>query len=199
MTELIRNPRVMIKLQQELQQHAAHSNPTVDDNNSGEVISIIHERDLEKLDYLKQVIKESFRLHPPAPLLVPRETTDPCEIHGYKIPAKTRVLINAFAIATDPGVWEKPLEFRPERFERDDGADFTGKSFEYLPFGAGRRRCPGAGFAAVLVQLAVANLVHCFDWSMADGMKAEDMNMDEAIGITVHKKELLRLVAKYKW
>ncbi|KAL0919749.1 hypothetical protein M5K25_011867 [Dendrobium thyrsiflorum] len=184
MTQLIRNPRVMMKLQKELRQ--------VTNGNSHR---LIQESELEKLEYLKQVIKESLRLKPPVPLMLPHETINACEIQGYMIPACTRVIFNIFAISTDPNVWEKPLEFWPERFEGMD-VDFRGHDFELLPFGSGRRKCPGINFAMVIIELALANLLHCFNWSIPDGMKAEDINMEEAIGVTTHKKDALCLVAK---
>ncbi|KAH0461703.1 hypothetical protein IEQ34_009278 [Dendrobium chrysotoxum] len=187
MTQLIKNPRVMMKLQEELKQ--------VTNGNSHR---LIQESELEKLEYLKQVIKESLRLKPPVPLLIPHETIKACEIQGYMIPACTRVIFNIAAISTDPNVWEKPLEFWPERFEGRD-VDFKGHDFELLSFGSGRRKCPGINFAMVIIELALANLLHCFNWSIPDGMKAEDINMEEAIGITTHKKDALCLVAKSKW
>ncbi|XP_020576638.1 cytochrome P450 71A9-like [Phalaenopsis equestris] len=187
MTELMRNPRVMNKLLEELRQAT-----------NGNARRLIQESELEKLEYLKQVMKESLRLRPAAQLLPPRETTQPCEIQGYMIPANTRVIINAHAISTDPNVWERPLEFWPERFD-GSRVDFKKREFEMLPFGLGRRKCPGIDFAMVSVELALANLLHCFDWSLPDGMKAEDINMDVAVGLTAHKKEALCLVAKPKW
>ncbi|XP_020576721.1 cytochrome P450 71A9-like [Phalaenopsis equestris] len=187
MTELMRNPRVMNKVQAELKQIT-----------NGKSHGFIQENELDKLEYLKQVIKETMRLRPPVPLLLPRETIQPCEIRGYTIPANTRVIINAAAISTDPNVWERPLEFWPERFD-GSRVDFKGHDFQLLPFGSGRRKCPGISFAMVIVELALANLLHSFDWSLPGGMKVEDINMDSAVGITTHKKEPLCLVAKPKW
>ncbi|XP_074322932.1 cytochrome P450 71A1-like [Apium graveolens] len=102
----------------------------------------IDENDLQKLVYLKAIVKEATRLHPPAPLLVPRETIEKCVVSGYEIEAKTRVYINAYAIGRDPESWESPDEFFPERFT-DSSIDFRGQDFELIPFGAGRRMCPG--------------------------------------------------------
>ena len=157
---------------------------------------MVDESDLPKLSYLKQVIKESFRLHPPAPLLVPRETIEPCAIDGgkYHIPAKTRVFFNATAMSEDPAVWENPREFSPERFE-DSDVDFRGQHFELLPFGAGRRGCPGINFSIPVVELAVANLLFRFNWKLPEGISAEDVDMDEALGIVMHKKTPLCLIA----
>ncbi|KAL1542028.1 cytochrome P450 71A9-like [Salvia divinorum] len=181
MTEFIRNPTVKRKAQREVRE-IAKGKPMVD------------ESDLPKLSYLKQVIKESFRLHPPAPLMVPRETTEPCAIDGgrYHIPAKTRVFFNVAAMSTDPAVWENPREFSPERFE-DSDVDFRGKHFELLPFGAGRRGCPGINFSIPVVELAVANLLFRFDWKLPEGVEEVDIN--EVHGIVMHKKTPLCLIA----
>ena len=183
MTELIRNPTVRRKAQQQVRE-IAKGKPMVD------------ESDLPKLSYLKQVIKESFRLHPPAPLLVPRETIEPCAIDGgkYHIPAKTRVFFNLTAMSVDPVIWKNPREFSPERFE-DSDVDFRGQHFELLPFGAGRRGCPGINFSIPVVELAVANLLFRFDWKLPEGISAKDIDMDESIGIVMHKKTPLCLIA----
>ncbi|KAL1542029.1 cytochrome P450 71A9-like [Salvia divinorum] len=183
MAELIRNPTVKQKAQRQVREIAKGK-------------AMVEESDLPKLPYLKQVIKESFRLHPPAPLLVPRETIEPCAIDGgrYRIPAKTRVFFNAVAMSADPAVWRNPSEFWPERFE-DSDADFRGQHFELLPFGAGRRGCPGIGFAISAVELAVASLLFRFDWKLPEGMKEEDVDMEEAVGVIMHKKTPLCLVA----
>ncbi|XP_031110706.1 cytochrome P450 71A9-like [Ipomoea triloba] len=181
MAELIKNPNAMRKAQLEVRQLM----------NGKEKVS---ESDLPQLKYLKMVIKEALRFHPPAPLLVPRETTDKCTVGGYDIPAKTRVFINAVAIGRDRRAWEKPGEFWPERFWESE-VDYRGNHYELIPFGAGRRGCPGMNFAAPLVELAVANLLYRFEWRLPAGMGVEDVDMDEAFGITIHKKAPLCLVA----
>ncbi|XP_012855748.1 PREDICTED: cytochrome P450 71A9-like [Erythranthe guttata] len=181
MTELVRNPTVKQKVQQEVRQVAKGKTK-------------VEETDLPKLAYLKLVIKESLRLHPPAPLMIPRETTEKCTIDNkYEIPAKTRVLFNASAIGMDPEYWENPERFWPDRFLNRQ-VDFRGQHFELLPFGAGRRGCPGINFSMPLVELALANLLFCFDWKLPEGMSAEDVDLEEAIGITMHKKIPLVLV-----
>lgn len=154
----------------------------------------VEETDLSKLSYLKLVIKESLRLHPPAPVLVPRETLETCIIGGFRIPAKTRVFINAASIATDPTYWENPLEFKPERFS-NSSVDFRGQNFELIPFGAGRRSCPGINFSVPLIELALANLLLQFEWSLPEGTVDEGLDMEEALGITMHKKTPLVLIA----
>nr|AJD25151.1 cytochrome P450 CYP71AH15 [Salvia miltiorrhiza] len=183
MAELIRNPTILQKAQQQVREIAKGK-------------AKVEESDLPKLIYLKHVVKESFRLHPPAPLLLPHETTDLCVIDGgrYEIPAKTRVFFNAAAISADPAVWVNPGDFLPERFE-DGRVDFRGQHFELLPFGAGRRGCPGISFAMPVVELALANLLFRFDWKLPEGVSVEDVDMEEAPGITMHKNIPLCLVA----
>ncbi|XP_026396807.1 cytochrome P450 71A9-like [Papaver somniferum] len=132
---------------------------------------IIEESDLHKLSYMKLVIKEAFRLHPPAPLLL-WETNEDFTINGYNIPIKTKVVINGNAISMDSKYWENPEEFRPERFLENIN-NFKGHDFEMLPFEGGRRSCPGMNFAEVLVELVLANLLPCFDWKLPYGMKAK--------------------------
>ncbi|KAL2533433.1 Cytochrome [Abeliophyllum distichum] len=182
MTGLIKTPNAMKKVQAEIRDEVG---------NKGRV----HEDDLEKLPYLKAVIKESFRLHPPAPLLLPRETMKSCIIEGYEIQPKTLVYINAWAIARDPQHWENPMEFCPERF-LNSVVDFKGQDFMLIPFGSGRRSCPGMSLGLATVELALANLLYSFDWELPLGMKAEDIDTDVLPGITMHKKNALRLVPR---
>ncbi|XP_060670692.1 cytochrome P450 71A9-like [Ziziphus jujuba] len=183
MAELMKNSVVMKKAQDEVRQ-------VVSKERKGKV----EENDLSKLVYLKFVIKERFRLHPPAPLLVPRETTESFEIEVYNIPSKTRVFVNAIMIGKDPKYWENPNEFQPERF-MDSSMDFRGHNFELLPFGFGRRGCPGINFSVLHIELVLASLLYCFDWELPHGMKREDLDMEEAFGITMHKKVPLCLCA----
>ncbi|TXG50170.1 hypothetical protein EZV62_022694 [Acer yangbiense] len=182
MTELLKNSSAMERAQNEVRGVVKGKDK-------------VEEDDLPKLMYLKLVLKEALRLHPPAPLLVPRETTQDCTVGGYTIPSKTRVIINAKAIATDPKHWENPYEFRPERF-LNSSIDFKGQHFELIPFGVGRRGCPGINFAIPLVELALANLLYRFDWKLPpEILRSEDLDMEEAFGITMHKKTHLCLVA----
>ncbi|KAK7389146.1 hypothetical protein VNO78_23979 [Psophocarpus tetragonolobus] len=181
MSELIKNPKTMKRAREEIREVCKGKD-------------IVEECDLSRLLYLKSVVKEALRLHPPAPLLIPRETTQSCTIKGFEIPVKTRVLVNAKSIAVDPNCWENPTEFFPERF-LDSPIDFKGQHFEMLPFGAGRRGCPGVNFAMPLIELALANLLFHFDWDMPLGLGIQDLDMEEAIGITIHKKAHLRLKA----
>ncbi|XP_021901245.1 cytochrome P450 71B35-like [Carica papaya] len=180
MTELIRNPRVMKKVQAEIREKIG---------NRGKV----REEELDQLEYLQLVVKETFRLHAPGPLLIPREAMTEFKISGYTIYPKTRIQVNVWAIGRDPNIWKDPEEFIPERFQ-NSSIDFKGQNFELLPFGGGRRGCPGVYMGAVMVELALANLLYCFDWELPQGMKKEDISTEEAAGLTVHKKEHLRLV-----
>lgn len=182
LTELIRNPSLMERAQAEVREVA---------KGRGKV----EESDLRKLVYLELITKEALRLHPPAPLLVPRETTEDCTVGDYTIPVKTRVLVDVRSIGADPKYWENPNEFRPDKF-LNSSIDFNGQHFEFLPFGVGRRGCPGSSFAILLVQLALANLLHCFDWELPDGMSIEDVDMEEEFGLTMFKKTPLCLVAR---
>ncbi|XP_039020187.1 cytochrome P450 71A9-like [Hibiscus syriacus] len=180
-TEIIRNPPCMQKVQDEVREVANGRN-------------MIEESDLPILNYLQLIIKEALRLHPPVPLSVPRETTEDCIIGDYEISAKTRIIMDVRSIGLDPKYWKNPNEFRPERFINNI-VDFKGKHFEFLPFGVGRRGCPGLNFAIVLVQLVIANFLNRFDWKLPDGMRVEDVNMEEDTGLTMFKKTPLCLVA----
>ncbi|XP_077229201.1 cytochrome P450 71A9-like [Tasmannia lanceolata] len=180
MSELIRNPRAMEKVQKEVRSTVGRK-------------EMVEESDLHKLVYLESVVKETLRLHPPGPLLVPRETMEECMIDGYKIFPKTMIIVNAAAIGRDPNSWENPDEFYPERFI-SNSIDYKGQDFELLPFGAGRRGCPGMYFGVVSLKLALANLLYSFNWELPAGMSKEDVDMTEAAGISVVKKSPLHLV-----
>ncbi|KAL5208972.1 hypothetical protein ABZP36_004595 [Zizania latifolia] len=181
MSELMLNPAVMKKLQGQIRE-AFHGK------------AIVTESDLQasNLRYLKLVIKEVLRLHPPAPLLVPRESISTCELEGYTIPAKSRVIINAWAIGRDPKYWNDAEEFKPERFE-EGTIDFTGSSYEFIPFGSGRRMCPGFNYGLASMELTLASLLYHFDWSLPDGVTVVDM--EEAPGLGVRRRSPLLLCA----
>ncbi|KAL7218508.1 hypothetical protein ACSBR2_011715 [Camellia fascicularis] len=181
MTELLRHPIIMKKLQEEVRGIAPKK-------------ANLSEDDLEQMHYLKAIIKETLRLHPPVPLLIPRESTKHVKLQGYDIPTKTRVFINAWAIGRDPLSWEEPEEFRPERF-LNSFIDFNGQNFQFIPFGAGRRGCPGIVFAIANLELVLASLVHKFDWALPGGVTGDNMDLAESSGITIHRKFPLILVA----
>lgn len=154
----------------------------------------IDEEDIQKLKYLKAVIKETFRLYPTAPLL-PRETNKSFIVDGYEIQPKTLVYVNTWAIHRDPEAWKDPDEFYPERFLNND-IDFKGRDFELIPFGAGRRICPGLPMGIATVELIIANLLNSFDWELPIGMAPEDIDVEALPGLAVQKKNHLCLVAK---
>ncbi|XAR50253.1 hypothetical protein NMG60_11004528 [Bertholletia excelsa] len=183
-SELLRHTHILEKLQNEVRQIAGGKlYPTEDD--------------LVKMNYLKAVIKETLRLHPPLPLLIAHESTEDANVMGYDIRAGTQVIINAWAIARDPLTWEYPEEFRPERF-LNSSKDFKGKDFEFIPFGAGRRICPGMLLAMIISELALANLVNNFDISLPSGACGEELDMSEATGLAVHRRNPLLVVANPK-
>ncbi|XP_068664934.1 cytochrome P450 71A1-like [Aristolochia californica] len=180
MTELMRNPSAMMKAQEEVRRIVKGKQQ-------------VEETDIHKLEFLNAVIKETLRLHPPAPLLLPRETLHHCKIAGYDIPPQTTVIVNAFAIGHDQESWQNPEEFMPERFE-NSSIDYRGKDFELVPFGAGRRGCPGLSFGIANVELALANLLFCFDWELPEGMSREEIDMSDTYRIVMTRKTPLRLV-----
>ena len=182
MAELIRKPWVLKKVQDEVR--------TIVGNKER-----VHPNDLPNFKYLKTVVMETLRLHPALPLLVPRETLRQIKISGYDVPAKTRLFVNTWAIGRDPAIWDNPEEFDPDRFEGKD-VSFNGTHFDFVPFGAGRRMCPGMAMGVATTEFTLANLLHCFNWRLPDGVSSEDIDMEEGRGgFTVHKKMQLILVA----
>ncbi|CAN6162256.1 unnamed protein product [Urochloa humidicola] len=185
MAELLRHPAALRKAQSEVRRVVGGK-------------GVVEESDLGELRYLRAAIKEALRLHPPVPLLVQRESVAPCTLGGYHVPAGTRVLINTFAIGRDPEVWDDPLRYSPERFESggDDDIDIRDPECKMLPFGGGRRGCPGYGFAMATVQLALASMLYHFEWALPGGASAMDVNLDESFGITTMKKEPLLVLVR---
>ncbi|XP_037469684.1 premnaspirodiene oxygenase-like [Triticum dicoccoides] len=180
MAELMRNPRVMRKAQEEVRR-------ALDGRDR------VTEESLASLRYLDLVIKEVLRLHPPATMLLPRECRAPCRVLGFDVPVGAMVLVNAWAIGRDPAHWDEPEEFSPERFE-GGGVDFKGTDFEYIPFGAGRRMCPGMAFGLANMELALASLLYHFDWELPDGTGPGELDMAELLGLTTRRRSDLLLV-----
>ncbi|XP_037469129.1 zealexin A1 synthase-like [Triticum dicoccoides] len=184
MAELMRAPAALLRAQSEVRGTFA-----------GE--SRVREEALPELHYLHLVIKETLRLHPVAPLLLPRECLEPRRVLGYDVPKGVMVLINAWAIGRDTASWGADAEeFRPERFEEAGAAapDFRGTNFEFVPFGAGRRMCPGITFGLAVLELALASLLFHFDWELPAGSSGE-LDMAEAVGAAVRRMSDLRLHA----
>ncbi|KAL3503594.1 hypothetical protein ACH5RR_038043 [Cinchona calisaya] len=180
MSEMLKNPDIMKRAQEEVRQ--------VYDRRRN-----VDESGLHELKYLPAVIKETLRLHPSAPLLLPRESSEQCEVNGYIIPASTRVIVNAWAIGRDSKCWTEAEKFDPERF-LDCPGDYHGKDFKYIPFGAGRRICPGISFALANIELPLAQLIYHFDWKLPNELKPEQLDMTEAFALTVRRKNDLHLI-----
>ncbi|KAJ0253348.1 Bifunctional dihydrocamalexate synthase/camalexin synthase [Hirschfeldia incana] len=181
MTELIRNPRVMEKVQDEIR------------TSLGDKKDSLTADDLNHLHYFKLVVKETFRLHPAAPLLLPRETMSQVKIQGYDIPKKSQMMINIYSIARDPKLWTNPDEFNPDRF-LDSSVDYRGLNFELLPFGSGRRICPGMNMGIATVELGLLNLLYFFNWGLPEGKTVKDIDLEETGSIIISKKTTLELV-----
>ncbi|KAH6755743.1 hypothetical protein C2S53_010005 [Perilla frutescens var. hirtella] len=186
MTALMKAPAMMKKVQEEIRNVVGNKGKVDDD-------------DLPKLPYLKAIINETFRLYSPVPMLAPRETTAKCNLNGYEIPPKTTVYVNVWAIARDPEYWTfSPEEFLPERFMGSDidMIDVKGQDFGAIPFGSGRRICPGMFMGLANVELAVANLLYSFDWEMPPGIGIDQLDTDALPGLIMHKKNPLLLQPK---
>ncbi|KAL8090060.1 6,7,8-trihydroxycoumarin synthase-like [Apium graveolens] len=181
MSLLMKNPARMKKAREEVRELIGKK-------------GFIDEVDVQKLVYLKAVVKESMRMQPPVPFVL-RETIDKCVVSGYEIEAKTRVYLNVYAIGRDPKAWENPDAFVPERFI-NSSIDVKGQDFELLPFGAGRRICPGMLMGLATTELALANLLYSFNWELPPGTRIEDIDMASQPGFVMHKKTRLCLVPK---
>lgn len=180
MAELLHSSDVMSKAKKELQETIGSGVP-------------IEESDISKLPYLQAIIKETLRLHPPVPFLLPRKADRDIDICGSIIPKDAQMLINMWAICRDPTIWDKPTLFLPERFLESD-VDVKGQNFEVAPFGGGRRICPGILLANRMLHLILGSLINSFDWKLEDDMNPEDMDMDDKFGITLQKAQPLRII-----
>ncbi|KAL3691704.1 hypothetical protein R1sor_005355 [Riccia sorocarpa] len=180
LSELVRNPRVMEKAQAEMDSMVGKER-------------LVEESDLPNLPYLNAIVKETFRLHPIAALLPAHMSMEDCEIQGYKISAKTRLLVNIHAIQRDPDVYERPLDFYPERFLGSE-KDVHGLDFDLLPFGSGRRMCPGKGLGLVLVQYTMALFILCCNLKPPGNMKPEELDMEEKFGLSTPRLNCLKVV-----
>lgn len=184
LSELIKHPIVMRKLQKELQEIVGMN-------------QMVEESHLSKLKYLDYVIRESLRLHPVGPLLV-HESMQDCELAGFHIPKNTQLFVNVWAIGRDPDAWPEPEKFSPDRFLGNSNVDLRGHDFQLIPFGSGRRGCPGLQLGLTVVQLVVAQLVHCFDWELPDGMLPDDLDMSEHSGLVTGKAKHLMAIPTYR-
>uniref|UniRef100_A0A0D6QS82 Cytochrome P450 n=1 Tax=Araucaria cunninghamii TaxID=56994 RepID=A0A0D6QS82_ARACU len=185
MTELIRHPEVMQRLQEEI------------DGVVGEQEMTVRESHLGRMKYLKAVLKETLRLHPPTPLMLPHAVPPEgcCPVLGYTIPKGSRVVVNVWAVGRDPLRWKDPLKFDPARFMEDPIDVLHAQDFGVIPFGAGRRMCPGRNLGFRMVELAIASLVHAFQWSLPMGENPKDLDMSEVFGLSVSKAVSLQVLA----
>ena len=182
MTELITHPKAMERVQKEIRSIVGGR-------------KIVTEGDILEMHYLKAVVKEVLRLHPPAPLALPRETTEDVRIEGYDIPGKTRVFVNVWGIGRDPEWWKNPESFEPERFVENE-VDYRGLDFEFIPFGVGRRICPGITIGMAMIEIAFAQILHSFNWELPSGIEIKDLDTTDVVGVTMHRKAHLEVVAK---
>ncbi|TVU39566.1 hypothetical protein EJB05_12992 [Eragrostis curvula] len=176
MSELLRNPKHLTKATEELDRVIGHDR-------------LVQEGDIPNLPYVEAIVKETMRLHPVTPMLAPRLSREDTSMDGYDIPAGTLVFVNVWAIGRDPAVWGSDTveEFWPDRFV-GSSVDVKGQHLELLPFGSGRRMCPGYSLGLKMVQLTLANLLHAFAWRLPDGVAAEELSMEETYGLAVPRK-----------
>ncbi|KAM7476814.1 hypothetical protein LguiB_024057 [Lonicera macranthoides] len=180
MAELIKNPRVQQKAQEELDRVIGSER-------------VLTEPDVANLPYLQSVTKEALRLHPPTPLMLPHRANANVKVGGYDIPKGSNIHVNVWAVARDPAVWKNASEFRPERFLEED-VDMKGHDFRLLPFGAGRRVCPGAQLGINLATSMLGHLLHHFSWAPPNGLKPEEIDMSENPGLVTYMRTPVQAV-----
>ncbi|GLT45182.1 hypothetical protein SLA2020_190340 [Shorea laevis] len=172
MTEMLQHPEIMRRACEELDEVIGKQN-------------IVEESHLPRLIYLEAFMKETLRLHPPVPFLVPHRPSKSCCVAGYTIPEGSRILVNIWAMHRDSQVWKNSDEFEPERFLKEPGnGDYHGNFFNFLPFGSGRRICAGIPLAEKMTNYVLATLLHSFEWK-----KPEEVELDvfEKFGIVLKK------------
>ncbi|KAL2893557.1 Cytochrome P450 76AD1 [Bienertia sinuspersici] len=180
MTKLLRSPEKMAKVQAELEQVIGKN-------------GVLGESDISKLPYLQAIVKETLRMHPPTVFLIPRKADNDVELYGYVVPKNAQIFVNLWAISRDPNQWENPNVFSPERFmERE--IDMKGQDFGLIPFGAGRRMCPGDVFAIRMLNLMLGSLLHGFNWKVENGLRPEAIDMNDKFGVTIQKAQPLRII-----
>ncbi|PIA32985.1 hypothetical protein AQUCO_04200020v1 [Aquilegia coerulea] len=172
MSLLVNNPRVIKKAQAEIDVQVEKGR-------------LLNESDINKLPYLHCIINETLRMYPGGPLLVPHKSSEDCVVGGFNVPRGTMLLVNVWGIHNDPNLWDEPTKFKPERFE---GLEGTRDGFKFMPFGSGRRGCPGEGLAMRIVPLALGALIQCLDW---ERVGEEMVDMSEGLGINLPKAQPL--------
>lgn len=184
MAELIKHPPIMAKVVEELNEQVGRGNS-------------VKESHIPQLLYLQACIKETMRLHPAAPFLLPHRAVETCEVMGYTIPKDYEILVNAYAIGRDPRTWKDPLTFNPDRFLNSD-MDYNGNQFQFIPFGAGRRICVGLPLASRTIPLILGSLIHCFEWNLPGGVPPEELLMNDKLSLTLGKDPPLFVCPKVK-
>ncbi|XP_058735051.1 licodione synthase-like [Vicia villosa] len=179
LVELIKNPSIMRQAREEIDKIVGKNRE-------------VEESDVPNLPYLQAIIKETYRLHPPV-AMVTRSCVTECKVENYVIPENTLLFVNVWSIGRNPEIWKKPLEFRPERFLKNgegDSVDVRGQHFQLLPFGSGRRMCPGVSLAMQEVPALLGAIIQCFDFKVVDHASGEilndvgDIDVDERPGLT---------------
>jgi len=184
MSEILKNPEVFASATEELDRVVGRGR-------------WVTEQDIPSLPYVEAIVKETLRLHPAGPMLAPRLSREDASVGGYDIPVGTRVFVSVWSIGRDPALWDAPEEFVPERF-LGSKIDVKGQDFELLPFGSGRRMCPGYSLGLKVIHLSLANLLHGFAWRLPDGMAKEELSMEEIFGMTTPRKFPLEAVVEPK-
>ncbi|TYI62864.1 hypothetical protein E1A91_D10G277200v1 [Gossypium mustelinum] len=175
MSHLLNNVNTLQKSKSELDFHIGHGR-------------LLDETDLPRLHYVQNVISETLRLNPAVPLLIPRVSSDRCNVLGYNIPKGTILLVNVWAIHRDPKVWDEATSFKPERFKNGQI-----KACKSMPFGLGRRGCPGMDLGQRVVGLALGSLIQCFEWKRVSSKK---IDMAEGKGLNLQKAKPLEAFCK---
>ncbi|MCL7029073.1 hypothetical protein MKW94_010416 [Papaver nudicaule] len=181
LSELLRNPEMMITLKSEITEVVGRGEKFVEEH-------------IQQLPYLNAIIKETLRIHPPGAFTIPRKVRNDMEVMGYSIPKGTMVLVNIWGIGRDPDHWDDPNTFRPERFMGTE-IDYRGRHFEYIPFGAGRRICPGLPLAQQMVQLMLGSLLQAFEWKLEEGLDPEKLDMSDKVRFSLRRAIPLKVVA----
>ncbi|KAA0056716.1 cytochrome P450 CYP82D47-like [Cucumis melo var. makuwa] len=178
---LLNNREVLRRAQEELDIHVGNKR-------------LVEESDISKLVYLQAVVNETLRLYPPGPLSGIRLFSEDCTVGGYNIAAGTHLITNIWKIHTNPEVWAEPLEFKPERFlNRNKQLDVKGQRFDFIPFGCGRRACPGMNLGIQMTQLMLASLIHSFELNTrSDG----PVDMAVGFGIAMYRTNPLEVLVK---
>ncbi|CAK9180032.1 unnamed protein product, partial [Ilex paraguariensis] len=174
MVELMRNPRIMKKAQVEIRRSLKGKKE-------------VDEKEIKQLNFLHAIVHKTLRLRPLRPLLI-RESREQCEINGYELPNKTRVLINVWAVGRDPNCWTNADCFKPERF-LGSSITYTSTNFEYIPFGASKRMCLGISYAIATIEIVLAQLLYHFDWELPSGMKVKELNMTETYRVSARRRD----------